>query len=104
MVGGSMSGRPADQLSHSPKSRHVSMITFGGISGASLSSYGALAASVFSPERVFNFLVIAIAQLRLRTRLPPACAKPDTQKGHPGGWPFVSWCARNDSNVRPSDS
>jgi GABA permease len=48
---------------------------------ASLFSYGALAASVLSPDRVFNFLVnssgaimlfvymlIAIAQLRLRTR------------------------------------
>ena len=49
---------------------------------ASLFSYGALAASVLSPDRVFNFLVnssgaimlfvymlIAIAQLRLRSRL-----------------------------------
>ena len=48
---------------------------------ASLFSYGALAASVFSPDRVFNFLVnacgavmlfiyllIAVAQLRLRTK------------------------------------
>ena len=72
MIGSSMFGRPADQPSHSLKLRHVSMITFGGIISAGLFSYGALATSVLSADRVGNFLLIAVAQLRLRTRLQPA--------------------------------
>ena len=72
MVDCSMLGRSAGQPSHALKSRHVSMIAFGGIISAGLFSYGALATSVLSADRVDNFLLIAVAQLRLRSRLQPA--------------------------------
>jgi GABA permease len=71
---------------------------------ASLFSYGALAASVLSPDRVFNFLVnasgaimlfiyllIAIAQYRLRTRFEAE----SPQRLHIRMWfhPYGTWAA-----------
>ncbi len=71
---------------------------------ASLFSYGALAASVLSPDRVFNFLVnssgaimlfvymlIAIAQLRLRTRFEAEA--PERLQVRMWFHPFGTWAA-----------
>ncbi len=71
---------------------------------ASLFSYGALAASVLSPDKVFNFLVnssgaimlfiyglIALAQLRLRTRLEAEA--PERLQLRMWFHPFGSWAA-----------
>lgn len=71
---------------------------------ASLFSYGALAASVLSPDRVFNFLVsssgaimiiiymlIAFAQLRLRARFE--AENPDALQVRMWFYPYGTWAA-----------
>lgn len=71
---------------------------------ASLFSYGALAASVLSPDRVFNFLVnasgaimlfiyllIAIAQLRLRPKFE--AESPERLQIKMWAYPFGTWAA-----------
>ena len=72
--------RPADQLARSLKSRHVSMITFGGIIGAGLFVGSSTAISTIGPAAVISYALAGLLVLLLMRMISEmAMAMPGVQ-------------------------
>lgn len=92
--------RPANQLSRSLKSRHVSMITFGGIIGAGLFVGSSTAISTIGPAAVVSyalagFLVLLVMRMisEMAMALPGRQTFPDFAREGVGNWAgfLVGW-------------
>ena len=92
--------RAADQLSRSLKSRHVSMITFGGIIGAGLFVGSSTAISTIGPAAVVSyalagFLVLLVMRMisEMAMALPGMQTFPDFAREGVGNWAgfLVGW-------------
>ena len=92
--------RAADQLSRSLKSRHVSMITFGGIIGAGLFVGSSTAISTIGPAAVVSyalagFLVLLVMRMisEMAMALPGVQTFPDFAREGVGNWAgfLVGW-------------
>ncbi|WP_295637979.1 amino acid permease [Novosphingobium sp.] len=92
--------RAADQLSRSLKSRHVSMITFGGIIGAGLFVGSSTAISTIGPAAVLSyalagFLVLLVMRMisEMAIALPGVQTFPDFAREGIGNWAgfLVGW-------------
>ena len=92
--------RPANQLSRSLKSRHVSMITFGGIIGAGLFVGSSTAISTIGPAAVVSyalagFLVLLVMRMisEMAMALPGKQTFPDFAREGVGNWAgfLVGW-------------
>ncbi len=92
--------RAADQLSRSLKSRHVSMITFGGIIGAGLFVGSSTAISTIGPAAVVSyalagFLVLLVMRMisEMALALPGVQTFPDFAREGVGNWAgfLVGW-------------
>ena len=100
-ISGPMSeDRAADQLSRSLKSRHVSMITFGGIIGAGLFVGSSTAISTIGPAAVVSyalagFLVLLVMRMisEMAMALPGMQTFPDFAREGVGNWAgfLVGW-------------
>ena len=92
--------RAADQLSRSLKSRHVSMITFGGIIGAGLFVGSSTAISTIGPAAVLSyaiagFLVLLVMRMisEMAMAIPGVQTFPDFARQGVGNWAgyLVGW-------------
>ncbi len=92
--------RAADQLSRSLKSRHVSMITFGGIIGAGLFVGSSTAISTIGPAAVLSyaiagFLVLLVMRMisEMAMAIPGVQTFPDFAREGVGNWAgfLVGW-------------
>ena len=92
--------RPANQLSRSLKSRHVSMITFGGIIGAGLFVGSSTAISTIGPAAVVSYalaglLVLLVMRMisEMAMALPGRQTFPDFAREGVGNWAgfLVGW-------------
>lgn len=85
--------RAANQLSHSLKSRHVSMITFGGVIGAGLFVGSTTAISTIGPVAVVSYalagvLVLIVMRMisEMAMALPGVQTFPDFARQGLGDW------------------